>query len=189
MTLKPVVKILSKQFESREKAVREEAKLLAVEIYKWIRDALRPPLQNINSVQVGHTHQSTYSLTHFSIFTFQKQVKLKRWLFVLSLQLKELEEEWVKLPSSPPKQSRFLRSQQDLKAKFEQQQAQGGEQSDGRFSILLTTVMHCSFPLLTLIPFLFQGRMRWKQWQQWIPMNCWKLWRFCPRSPKTSMRK
>ncbi|KAM4572719.1 cytoskeleton-associated protein 5 isoform 3-T3 [Odontesthes bonariensis] len=96
VTLKPVVKVLPKQFESREKAVRDEAKLLAVEIYKWIRDALRPSLQNINSVQ-----------------------------------LKDLEEEWVKLPSSPPKQSRFLRSQQDLKAKFQQQQAQGGEQSDG----------------------------------------------------------
>ncbi|XP_014829255.1 PREDICTED: cytoskeleton-associated protein 5 isoform X2 [Poecilia mexicana] len=96
VTLKPVVKVLPKQFESREKAVRDESKLLAVEIYKWIRDALRPPLQNINSVQ-----------------------------------LKELEEEWVKLPPSPPKQTRFLRSQQDLKAKFEQQQAQGGEQSDG----------------------------------------------------------
>ncbi|XP_014875260.1 cytoskeleton-associated protein 5 isoform X5 [Poecilia latipinna] len=96
VTLKPVVKVLPKQFESREKAVRDESKLLAVEIYKWIRDALRPPLQNINSVQ-----------------------------------LKELEEEWVKLPPSAPKQTRFLRSQQDLKAKFEQQQAQGGEQSDG----------------------------------------------------------
>ncbi|XP_078113810.1 cytoskeleton-associated protein 5 isoform X2 [Sander vitreus] len=96
ITLKPIVKILSKQFESREKAVRDEVKLLAVEIYKWIRDALRPPLQNITSVQ-----------------------------------LKELEEEWVKLPSSPPKQTRFLRSQQDLKAKFEQQQAHTGDQSDG----------------------------------------------------------
>lgn len=52
ITLKPVVKVLPKLFESREKAVRDEAKLLAVEIYKWIRDALRPPLQNINSVQV-----------------------------------------------------------------------------------------------------------------------------------------
>lgn len=59
MTLKPVVKILSKQFESREKAVRDEVKLLAIEIYKWIRDALRPPLQNINSVQVGHNHHYT----------------------------------------------------------------------------------------------------------------------------------
>lgn len=46
-------------------------------------------------------------------------------------QLKELEEEWVKLPTSAPKQSRFLRSQQDLKAKFEQQQASRGDEVDG----------------------------------------------------------
>ncbi|XP_016113974.1 cytoskeleton-associated protein 5 isoform X1 [Sinocyclocheilus grahami] len=96
ITLKPVVKVLPKLFESREKAVRDEAKLLAVEIYRWIRDALRTPLQNINSVQ-----------------------------------LKELEEEWVKLPTAAPKQTRFLRSQQDLKAKFEQQQAAGGDEADG----------------------------------------------------------
>ncbi|XP_051545492.1 cytoskeleton-associated protein 5-like isoform X2 [Myxocyprinus asiaticus] len=95
ITLKPVVKVLPKLFESREKAVRDEAKLLAVEIYRWIRDALRPPLQNINSVQ-----------------------------------LKELEEEWVKLPTAAPKQTRFLRSQQDLKTKFEQQQAAGGDNAD-----------------------------------------------------------
>lgn len=122
VTLKPVVKVLPKQFESREKAVRDEAKLLAVEIYRWIRDALRPSLQNINSVQVAdadgvpspiHLHPPLTSCS------------------TLILQLKELEEEWVKLPQGPPKQTRFLRSQQDLKAKFEQQQAQGGEQSDG----------------------------------------------------------
>lgn len=47
------------------------------------------------------------------------------------VQLKELEEEWVKLPAGVPKQSRFLRSQQDLKAKFEQQQAAGGDEADG----------------------------------------------------------
>ncbi|XP_035276020.1 cytoskeleton-associated protein 5-like isoform X3 [Anguilla anguilla] len=96
VSLKPIVKLLPKLFESREKAVRDEAKLLAVEIYKWIRDALRPPLQHINSVQ-----------------------------------LKELEEEWVKLPATAPRQSRFLRSQQHLKAKFEQQQAAGGDEVDG----------------------------------------------------------
>ena len=56
MTLKPVVKVLPKQFESREKAVRDEAKLLAIEIFRWIRDALRPPLQGINSVQVKGGH-------------------------------------------------------------------------------------------------------------------------------------
>ncbi|KFV14206.1 Cytoskeleton-associated protein 5 [Tauraco erythrolophus] len=96
ISLKPIIKVLPKLFESREKAVRDEAKLLAVEIYRWIRDALRPPLQNINSVQ-----------------------------------LKELEEEWVKVSSTAPKQTRFLRSQQELKAKFEQQQAVGGDADGG----------------------------------------------------------
>nr|XP_026254894.1 cytoskeleton-associated protein 5 [Urocitellus parryii] len=94
--LKPIIKVLPKLFESREKAVRDEAKLIAVEIYRWIRDALRPPLQNINSVQ-----------------------------------LKELEEEWVKLPTGAPKPSRFLRSQQELEAKLEQQQSAGGDAEGG----------------------------------------------------------
>lgn len=47
-------------------------------------------------------------------------------------QLKELEEEWAK--ASVPRQSRFLRSQQDLQAKFEQQQEageDGKEEGDG----------------------------------------------------------
>eukprot|EP00069_Balaena_mysticetus_P002600 bmy_04117T0 len=94
--LKPIIKVLPKLFESREKAVRDEAKLIAVEIYRWIRDALRPPLQSINSVQ-----------------------------------LKELEEEWVKLPTGAPKPSRFLRSQQELEAKLEQQQSAGGDTEGG----------------------------------------------------------
>ncbi|KAL6084147.1 hypothetical protein STEG23_006958 [Scotinomys teguina] len=94
--LKPIIKVLPKLFESRDKAVRDEAKLIAVEIYRWIRDALRHPLQNINSVQ-----------------------------------LKELEEEWVKLPTGAPKPSRFLRSQQELEAKLEQQQSAGGDVEGG----------------------------------------------------------
>uniref|UniRef100_A0A3Q3Q5X5 TOG domain-containing protein n=1 Tax=Monopterus albus TaxID=43700 RepID=A0A3Q3Q5X5_MONAL len=136
VTLKPVVKVLPKQFESREKAVRDEAKLLAVEIYRWIRDALRPSLQNINSVQ-----------------------------------LKELEEEWVKLPSSPPKQTRFLRSQQDLKAKFEQQQAQG-EQSDGRFEEVDTAAAMDPYELLEAVEILskmpkdFYEKIEAKKWQE-----------------------
>ncbi|XP_060892346.1 cytoskeleton-associated protein 5 isoform X2 [Labrus mixtus] len=136
VTLKPVVKALPKQFESREKAVRDEAKLLAIEIYKWIRDALRPPLQSINSVQ-----------------------------------LKELEEEWVKLPTAPPKQTRFLRSQQDLKAKFEQHQAQGGDQSDGDDEVdtvapvdpyeLLEAV-----EILSKMPKDFYDKIEAKKWQE-----------------------
>lgn len=48
------------------------------------------------------------------------------------VQLKELEEEWVKVSSAAPKQTRFLRSQQELKAKFEQQQAAGGDADGGK---------------------------------------------------------
>uniref|UniRef100_A0A665WEB0 Cytoskeleton associated protein 5 n=1 Tax=Echeneis naucrates TaxID=173247 RepID=A0A665WEB0_ECHNA len=134
VTLKPVVKVLPKQFESREKAVREEAKLLAVEIYRWIRDALRPSLQNINSVQ-----------------------------------LKELEEEWVKLPSSPPKQTRFLRSQQDLRAKFEQQQAQGAAESD---DVAETVAAVDPYELLEAVEILskmpkdFYEKIEAKKWQE-----------------------
>uniref|UniRef100_A0A7N8WW94 Cytoskeleton associated protein 5 n=1 Tax=Mastacembelus armatus TaxID=205130 RepID=A0A7N8WW94_9TELE len=133
LTLKPVVKVLPKQFESREKAVRDEAKLLAVEIYRWIRDALRPSLQNINSVQ-----------------------------------LKELEEEWVKLPSSLPKQTRFLRSQQDLKAKFEQQQAQG-ELSDDETDIVAAVDPYElleAVEILSKIPKDFYEKIEAKKWQE-----------------------
>lgn len=135
VTLKPVVKVLPKQFESREKAVRDEAKQLAIEIYKWIRDALRPPLQSINSVQ-----------------------------------LKELEEEWVKLPSSPPKQSRFLRSQQDLKAKFEQQQAQG-DQSDGEDEEETVAAVDPyelleAVEILSKMPKDFYDKIEAKKWQE-----------------------
>ncbi|XP_056243046.1 cytoskeleton-associated protein 5 isoform X2 [Seriola aureovittata] len=136
VTLKPVVKVLPKQFESREKAVRDEAKLLAVEIYRWIRDALRPPLQNINSVQ-----------------------------------LKDLEEEWVKLPSSPAKQTRFLRSQQDLRAKFEQQQAQGGAESDGE-DVPETAAAVDPYELLEAVEILskmpkdFYEKIEAKKWQE-----------------------
>ncbi|KAG7467929.1 hypothetical protein MATL_G00137420 [Megalops atlanticus] len=136
VSLKPVVKVLPKLFESREKAVRDEAKLLAVEIFKWIRDALRPPLQNINSVQ-----------------------------------LKELEEEWVKLPTTAPKQTRFLRSQQDLKAKFEQQQAAGGHEVDGDDDEEVAPQVDPydlleAVEILSKIPKDFSEKIEAKKWQE-----------------------
>ncbi|XP_026057616.1 cytoskeleton-associated protein 5-like [Carassius auratus] len=137
ITLKPVVKVLPKLFESREKAVRDEAKLLAVEIYRWIRDALRTPLQNINSVQ-----------------------------------LKELEEEWVKLPTAVPKQTRFLRSQQDLKAKFEQQQAAGGDEADGDDDDEVDAAPVDPYELLEAVEILsklpkdFYEKIEAKKWQE-----------------------
>lgn len=168
-----MVKVLPKQFESREKAVREEAKLLAVEVYRWIRDALRPSLQNINSVQVGPSKAmpapSTSTLTLTS---------------TLMLQLKELEEEWVRLPQTPPKQSRFLRSQQELKARFEQQQAQRGEQSEGSSTTHQAPEELQADPLL-----LLQEKTRWRRRRQWTRMSCWSLWRSSPRCPKIFTRR
>ncbi|XP_062405946.1 cytoskeleton-associated protein 5-like isoform X3 [Sardina pilchardus] len=140
VTLKPVVKVLPKLFESREKAVRDEAKLLAIELYRWIRDAVRPALQNINSVQ-----------------------------------LKELEEEWAKLPASAPKQSRFLRSQQDLKAKHEQQQrlkeATGGDEADGADeeddAPVVDPYEHMdSVEILSKLPKDFYDKIEAKKWQE-----------------------
>ncbi|XP_041416905.1 cytoskeleton-associated protein 5-A-like isoform X3 [Xenopus laevis] len=134
MTLKPIIKVLPKLFESREKAVRDEVKLLAVEIYRWVRDALRPPLQNINPVQ-----------------------------------LKELEEEWVKLPQSAPKQTRFLRSQQDLKAKFEQQQAAGDDGGDEAEEESLPQVdayeLLEAVEILSKLPKDFYDKIEAKKWQ------------------------
>ncbi|KAK7828925.1 hypothetical protein U0070_002155, partial [Myodes glareolus] len=123
--LKPIIKVLPKLFESRDKAVRDEAKLIAVEIYRWIRDALRHPLQNINSVQ-----------------------------------LKELEEEWVKLPTGAPKPSRFLRSQQELEAKLEQQQSAGGDAEGDAYELLEAV------EILSKLPKDFYDKIEAKKWQE-----------------------
>ncbi|NWY66529.1 CKAP5 protein, partial [Erithacus rubecula] len=137
ISLKPIIKVLPKLFESREKAVRDEAKLLAVEIYRWIRDALRPPLQNINSVQ-----------------------------------LKELEEEWIKVSSAAPKQTRFLRSQQELKAKFEQQQGLGGEADGGDDDEEEAVPQVDAYELLEAVEILsklpkdFYEKIEAKKWQE-----------------------
>ncbi|KAI4875261.1 hypothetical protein NFI96_023924 [Prochilodus magdalenae] len=139
VTLKPIVKVLPKLFESREKAIRDEAKLLAVEVYRWIRDALRPPLQNINSVL-----------------------------------LKELEEEWAKLPASAPRQSRFLRSQQDLREKFEQQQQNGedgGDEGDGDDSEEAAPAVDAyelleAVEILSKLPKDFFEKIEAKKWQE-----------------------
>ena len=52
IALKPVVKTFPKLLEHSDKAVREEAKSLAVELYRWINNALKPCLSNIKPVQV-----------------------------------------------------------------------------------------------------------------------------------------
>ncbi|XP_030845166.1 cytoskeleton-associated protein 5-A isoform X3 [Strongylocentrotus purpuratus] len=87
ITLKPIVKSVPKVLEHSDKNVREKAKQLAIDLYRWIGAAIKPSLQNIKPVQ-----------------------------------LKELEEEFEKLPGKAAKQTRFLKSQQDLKAKAQAQE-------------------------------------------------------------------
>ncbi|XP_066438411.1 cytoskeleton-associated protein 5-A-like [Eleutherodactylus coqui] len=75
-SLMSIIKVLPKLFESREKAIRDEAKLLAVEIYRWIRDALRPPLRNINPVQLEMKYLSPLLLAYEDRITEKDNVIL-----------------------------------------------------------------------------------------------------------------
>ena len=51
--IKPMVKQLHRLLEDRDKNVREEGKLLAIEIYRWIGQALKPQLASLKPVQVS----------------------------------------------------------------------------------------------------------------------------------------
>ena len=84
--IKPIIKHISKLLEDRDKDVRDEAKLMAIEMYRWAGAAIMPQFQGLKEIF-----------------------------------MKELEEEFKKLVESGEKarQIRFLRSQQDLKAKLE----------------------------------------------------------------------
>jgi cytoskeleton-associated protein 5 len=84
--IKPIIKHISKLLEDRDKDVRDEARLMAVEMYRWAGAAIMPQFQGLKEIF-----------------------------------MKELEEEFKKCNESgvKAKQVRFLRSQQDLKAKME----------------------------------------------------------------------
>lgn len=53
IAVKPLFKALPKLLEDRDKTVREESKLLTVELYRWIGDALKPLLQSLKPIQVS----------------------------------------------------------------------------------------------------------------------------------------
>jgi cytoskeleton-associated protein 5 len=100
MPIKPVIKFVPKLLEDRDKIVRDETKLLAIEMYRWAGAAIMPQLQG-------------YKL------------------------LDELEAEFKAATAGgeKPRQTRFLRSQQDLKAKMdaemEQKLMSGGSSAAG----------------------------------------------------------
>ncbi|KAF5301408.1 hypothetical protein FQA39_LY02137 [Lamprigera yunnana] len=49
---KPLIKKISTLFADRDKAIRDEARLMVIELYKWIGPALRSQLSNLQPVQV-----------------------------------------------------------------------------------------------------------------------------------------
>ncbi|XP_055925543.1 cytoskeleton-associated protein 5-like isoform X1 [Argiope bruennichi] len=53
ISLKPLVKVLPKLLEDRDKSVREESKQLCVEIYRWVGDALKTQLQSLKPVTLS----------------------------------------------------------------------------------------------------------------------------------------
>lgn len=50
--IKPLVKQMQKLLEDRDKNVREETKLLVVEMYRWAGQALKPQMSGFKPVQV-----------------------------------------------------------------------------------------------------------------------------------------
>ncbi|CAF4247869.1 unnamed protein product, partial [Adineta steineri] len=89
LPIKPFLKQVIPLLDDRDKTVRDESKLLIVEIYKWIgKQTLMPMIQNVKPIQ-----------------------------------MQELQTEFDKLDLNgidKPRQTRFLRSQQELKQKMEE---------------------------------------------------------------------
>jgi hypothetical protein len=53
LPIKPFIKQVIPLLEDRDKTVRDESKLLIVEIYKWIgKTTLMPLIQNVQPIQV-----------------------------------------------------------------------------------------------------------------------------------------
>lgn len=53
INIKPVLKLIPKQLEDRDKNVRDETKQLTVEIYRWIKDVIRSSLQSLKPLQLS----------------------------------------------------------------------------------------------------------------------------------------
>ncbi|GAB1602380.1 cytoskeleton-associated protein 5-like isoform X1 [Argonauta hians] len=135
--VKPIVKVLAKLLEDRDKTVREETKQLVIEIYRWIGAAIKSQFTNFNPIQV-----------------------------------QEFEAEFEKLPAERPIQSRFLRSQQDLKAKLEQQVANAASCGDGDASAAVEIEEADPYDLmepvniLAMLPKNYYEQIEAKKWQE-----------------------
>lgn len=52
MNPKPLIKQMHTLLEDRDKNVREESKKMVIEMYRWIRQALKPQMSSLKPVQV-----------------------------------------------------------------------------------------------------------------------------------------
>jgi cytoskeleton-associated protein 5 len=52
VNIKPLIKKIPVLLEDRDKGVREGGKIMAIEIYRWIGDALKSQLAALKPVQV-----------------------------------------------------------------------------------------------------------------------------------------
>ncbi|XP_060086364.1 cytoskeleton-associated protein 5-like [Ylistrum balloti] len=135
MPIKPLMKFLPKLLEDRDKNVREETKLLVIEIHRWIGPALKPMMTNFKPVQVT-----------------------------------ELEAEFEKQPREKPHQQRFMKSQQELKAKMEEQAAEGGGGDDdggdeGEDAVDAYEMMP-EVDILAQLPKDYYDKVEAKKWQE-----------------------
>lgn len=139
MPIKPLVKYIQPLLENRDKIVREEGKMLVVEMYRWCGAALKPQLANLKPVQVT-----------------------------------ELEAEFENVGSTKAVQTRFLRSQQDLKAKMEAQAVaaengeEGSEDEDEGEVAADVDPYELMEPvdILSKIPKDFYDKIEAKKWQE-----------------------
>lgn len=53
IAIKPIVKPVCALLEDRDKNVRDESKALVVEIYRWIKDAIKPQLSSLKQIHLG----------------------------------------------------------------------------------------------------------------------------------------
>ena len=136
IAIKPLVKLIGPLLEDRDKNVREEGKKLVIEMYRWVKQALKPQLSNLKPVQ-----------------------------------LQELEAEFEKLGNEKVVQTRFLRSQQDLKLKMETQ-ADGDdneeEEDDDAPAAQEIDAYDLMEPvdILSKLPKDFYEKMEAKKWQE-----------------------
>lgn len=90
---------------------------------------------------VNFAYKSRRAHSFFVSLMASYGMEWKLFVFCFSFQVTELESEFEKLPPGKPSQTRFLRSQQDLKAKMLERAAAGAEEAsaDGSyyFSALL----------------------------------------------------